>query len=109
MFVNARPGQPEAAFVILNDPVQQQDSIRKLVRSGYLVRTRADEGTLEARKGDFRRLEAALASGAQFISTDYYLPDQRFNTRYRVQLPDGEVARCNPVLRPGGCGKHTLE
>ena len=109
MFVNARPGQPEAAFVILNDPIQGQDSIRQLVRSGYLVRTRADEGTREARTGDYRRLEAALASGAQFISTDYYLPDARFPTRYRVQLPDGAVARCNPVLRPGGCGPSKLE
>ncbi len=109
MFVNARPGQPEAAFVILNDPVQFQDSIQKLVRSGYLVRTRADEGTLEARKGDFRRLEAALSSGAQFISTDYYLPDKRFNSAYQVQLPKRAVARCNPILRPGGCGKDTFE
>ncbi len=103
MFVNAGPGQPEAAFIILNDPVQYQDSIQQLVRMGYLVRTRADEGTREARSGDYRRLEAALSSGAQFISTDYYLPDKRFPEQYRVRLPNGEVARCNPVLRSGGC------
>ncbi len=109
MFVNARPGQPEAAFVVLNDPVQYQDSIQKLVRSGYLVRTRADEGTHEARKGDSRRLEAALSSGAQFISTDYYLPDERFRTNYQVQLPGKRVARCNPVARPTSCNNAALE
>lgn len=109
MFVNARPGQPEAAFVILNDPVQYHDSIQKLVRSGYLVRTRADEGTHEARKGDSRRLEAALSSGAQFISTDYYLPDGRFPTNYQVRLPGKRVARCNPVTQPTPCNNATLE
>ena len=109
MFVNAPPGQPEAAFIILNDPIQYRDSIQSLVRSGYLVRTRADEGTREARAGDYRRWEAALASGAHFISTDYYRADERFGTGYQVQLPAGAVARCNPVARPGGCGNEKLE
>lgn len=103
MFVNARPGRPEAAFIILNDPVKYQDSIRRLVKNGYLVRTRADEGTKEARREDYRRLQAALASGAHYISTDYYVPDQRFTGSYRVQLPDGVVARCNPVLPSPVC------
>ncbi len=108
MFVNAPPGRPEAAFVILNDPVQYQDSIQKLVRSGYLVRTRADEGTKEARQGDYRRLEAALSSGAQFISTDCYLPDERFRTHYQVQLSGKGVARCNPVNKPAQCTNASL-
>ncbi|MBC7919600.1 MAG: phosphatidylinositol-specific phospholipase C1-like protein [Ferruginibacter sp.] len=109
MFVNAPPGQPEAAFIILNDPIQYRDSIQSLVRSGYLVRTRADEGTREARAGDYRRWEAALASGAHFISTDYYRADERFGTGYRIQLPAGAVARCNPVASPDGCGNERLE
>jgi hypothetical protein len=109
MFVNAEPGRPEAAFVILNDPLKYQDSIQTLVRSGYLVRTRADEGTKEARTGSYKRLEAALASGAQFISTDYYLPDERFKTNYRVKLPQGGVARCNPVLTNKACVTQKLE
>jgi hypothetical protein len=109
MFVNTSPGKPEAAFVILNDPIRYQDSIQTLVKAGYLVRTRADEGTKEARKGDYQRLDAALASGAQFISTDYYLPDKRFNTQYRVQLPGGVVARCNPVVGATACQGVLLE
>jgi hypothetical protein len=109
MFVNAQPGTPEAAFIILNDPVTYQDSIRTLVKNGYLVRTRADDGTKEARRNDYRRLEAALASGAQYISTDYYVPDQRFKGNYRVQLPEGVVARCNPVLPSKACHPSKLE
>lgn len=97
LFVNHHPGVPEAAFIIFNNPVANLDSIRSLVRMGYLVRTRADAGTKEARAGDYTRLEAALASGAQFISTDYYVPDPRFGTNYQVSLPQEGPARCNPI------------
>jgi hypothetical protein len=79
------------------------------VRSGYLVRTRADEGTQEARRGDYHRLEAALSSGAQYVSTDYYLPDKRFPTHYQVQLPGKGVARCNPVNQSDLCADTVLE
>lgn len=98
MFVNAREGRPEAAFRIVNDPIGQADYIRRLVRQGYLVRTRADAGTREARSGDTRRREAAFASGAHFVSTDYYQPDPRFRTGYMVSLPGGGAARWNPLF-----------
>jgi hypothetical protein len=43
--------------------------------------------------------EAALASGAQWVSTDYPVKadSARFGTGYAVQLPNGDVARCAPV------------
>lgn len=97
MFIEAAPGEPEAAFLFLNNPIKQQDSIRKMVKLGYLIRTRADSGTKEARKGDYTRFEAALTSGAQFISTDYYLPNEEFATGYQIKFPGGEVAICNPI------------
>ncbi len=109
MFVNAKPGSPEAAFIILNDPVKYEDSIQHLVKSGYLVRTRADAGTTEARNRDYRRFEAALRSGAHFITTDYYIADERLGTGYRIQLPGGVSARCNPVLHPDECKIKELE
>lgn len=99
MFVDAKEGRPEAAFRIVNDPIGQAAYIRELVRKGYLVRTRADAGTEEARSGDTRRREAAFASGAHFVSTDYYKPDPRFGTGYKVELPGGGVARWNPLLK----------
>jgi hypothetical protein len=99
MFVNAHEGRPEAAFRIVNDAIQDFRYIQHLVRSGYLVRTRADAETREARNGDYTRMEAAFASGAQFVSTDYYYPSP-FGTGYKVRLPGGGPGRWNPLLLP---------
>lgn len=63
---------PEAAVFNIGDARTDGGRIRRLVQAGFIVRTRADADTVEARKHDHSRLEAALASGAQIISTDYY-------------------------------------
>ena len=102
MFVNAREGRAEAAFRIVNDPIADFHYIRKLVRAGYLVRTRADANTMEARGGDYSKQQAAFASGAHFVSTDYYLPSPAFETGYRTALPGGGRGRWNPLLAPPG-------
>jgi len=91
MFVNAPAGTPEAAFLILNEPIEDFDLIQQRVREGYLVRTRADAGTWEARRNDKTRFEKALKSGAHVISTDYYLPDTSLGTDYQISLPEGKV------------------
>lgn len=97
MFVNSiDEGQPHAAYFTLNDPKGGLARIRAAVKAGYLVRTRADEDTKEARRNDVSRREAAFSSGAQYISTDYPLPRQEFSD-YVVKLPEGVVARINPV------------
>ena len=100
MFVNAREGRPEAAFRIVNEPIRDFHYIRKLVLAGYLVRTRADANTREAREGDYTKMKAAFASGAHFISTDYYLPNPAFGTGYQVRLPGNRPGRWNPLLAP---------
>ncbi|WP_119727620.1 phosphatidylinositol-specific phospholipase C1-like protein [Thermomonospora amylolytica] len=102
MFTSSEPGRPDAAFVKRNDPAP---AIRDLVAQGYLVRTRADADTLEARSGDTARRDAALASGAQWVSTDYPAPGMsaRWGTDYHVSLPNGAAARCNPVTAPVTC------
>ena len=97
MFVNSTPGQPEAAVMIRNHPRTEGEAIRQLVRQGFLVRTRADAGTQEARKGDLSRFEAAQKSGAQIISTDYYLADWRLKPSYRIRFDEGSCWRPNPV------------
>ena len=96
MFVNQQEGHAEAAFRIVNDPTQDWGYIQYLVRSGYYVRTRADADTVEARKADYSRLRMALISGAQVVSTDYYVPDARFVGGYVVRL----AARWNSLLLP---------
>ena len=96
MFVSVAPDHPAAAWMKRNDPVREFDQIRALVKAGFLVRTRADADTAEARKNDPTRREKALASGAQFISTDF--PEARPEiSSYRVRLPGDVVARSNPV------------
>lgn len=108
MFTTLPEGEDGAAILFVNDPLAGFDRIRELVRAGYLVRTRADADTREAREGTFERRDAAFASGAQLISTDYYLPPAMdserpggganpFGTGYQVQMPGGGIARCNPV------------
>lgn len=103
MFTNAPEGHPAAAVMIVNDPVEDAEHITRLVQAGYLVRTRADADTREARSGDFTRREAAFASGAQAVSTDYYVRGNPFGTPYWV----APVIRCNPVtarrLAPDAC------
>ena len=93
MFVNAIEGTPEAGFRIINDPLINQAKIKELVEMGYMVRTRADSDTFEARDNDYRRFEAAIESGAQVISTDYYIPSKLFNSEYQVIFDDGSYER----------------
>lgn len=109
LFANAPEGTPEAAVRIVNDPLADFETIQRLVRAGYLVRTRADANTHEARRGDTRRRDAAFASGAQVVTTDYYVPDTTLGTGYQVQLPGGGPARCNPVRQPASCTSDRLE
>lgn len=103
LFVAAQPPDDDAAVVVLNDPVGQRAQIEDLVSRGYIVRTRADADTAEARSGDTARRDAAWESGAQFVSTDYIVPDERFGTGYVVEVPGGGVARCNPVSATPKC------
>ena len=99
MFANFPETHPAAAFLVINDPIAEGERIRRAVEAGFLVRTRADADTREARSGDTTRRDAAFASGAQFVSTDYHDADPRFATGYSVSLPGGGVARCNPLRR----------
>lgn len=99
MFVSVPPDHPAAAWMIVNDPIRDFDAIRNLVRAGYLVRTRADADTVEARRNDSTRRDKALGSGAQFISTDFPEPRPEFSS-YHVRLPGRVVARPNPVVGP---------
>jgi hypothetical protein len=102
IFVDAEPPASDAGYVVANDPIAQAGHIADLVAQGFLVRTRADADTVQARTGDTTMRDAAWASGAHYISTDYLLPDPRF-TDYSVPLPGGGTARCNPITHPEPC------
>lgn len=64
--------EPEAAVFNIQDPKADEARIKALVGQGFLVRTRSDADTREARQHDLGRLQAAVRSGAQIISSDYY-------------------------------------
>ena len=107
LFTNATPGQPDAAFIEENDGNAM--TIASLIRRGYLVRTRADADTVEARTNDGRRRDEALKSGAQIVSTDYPQFEPARWSGYSVALPSGEPARCNPVVAQPNCVDSMLE
>ncbi len=108
MFATVEADEPAAAWMKVNDPVADFDRIQGLVRQGFLVRTRADANTAQARANDPSRRDRALASGAQFVSTDY--PESRPDlSPYRVRFPGGVVARPNPVSLDSGQHPGDLE
>lgn len=93
LFVNKEEGNPNAAFRIMNDPVKDFQRIQQLVDLGYLVRTRADAGTEEARTNDYSRFEKAKASGAQIITTDYYVPSTLFESEFKIGFENDTYER----------------
>lgn len=96
LFVNVPAGKPEAAFMIINDSVKDQEKIHGMVRKGYMVRTRADSDTREARANDKSHFEAACQSGAQIITTDYYRKSAFFKSDYVISFPAGTYVRQSP-------------
>lgn len=108
-FTSADSGAPDAAFVRVDDPIADADLLAEALEAGYLVRTRSDEPTGHARTGDTSLRDAALASGAQYVSTDFYREREEFGTGYVVALPGGVAARCDPVTATVACVDGDLE
>jgi hypothetical protein len=108
VFTTVAPSHPAAAWFKINDPIRDFDRIQELVRAGFLVRTRADADTRAARVNSVVQRDKALASGAQFVSTDYPEPDRRFSD-YCVRLPGGVAVRANPVNGEKAWGPIDLE
>ncbi len=97
MFANADPGTPEAALMIRNNPKDVQ--IPVLVKKGYIIRTRADADTKQARNNDYSDFEAACKSGAQIITTDFYQKSTHFKSDYAISFADGKYLRANPIFK----------
>ncbi|ADB38701.1 phosphatidylinositol-specific phospholipase C1-like protein [Spirosoma linguale] len=98
LFTNSEPATPEAAFLILNNSIEEQSQIQAMVKKGYLVRTRADSDTRQARSNDKRNFDAACQSGAQIITTDYYAKSQFFPSDYIISFANGTYLRPNPIM-----------
>ena len=112
----SEPGQPETAFIKYNDPIGDFDKIQYAVANGYIVRTRSDADPTQTDPDLFSDRDQAIASGAQFVSTDYPVPDPireaehpDRTTPYFVQMPGGTPARCNPISGPPACTASDIE
>ena len=108
MFVYSSPNSAEGAFVILNNSEGNYAEIQQRVQQGFIVRTRSDANTNEARSGDYAQMNAAFSIGAKIISTDYYRADSRAGTNgwtdYHVRFPNNELARIDSISATGKLG-----
>jgi hypothetical protein len=109
IFTNSDPGSADAAFLERNDGPAGE--IAELVRKGYLVRTRTDADTKEARTDDTVRRDAMISSGAQILSTDYPASEPApWKGQFFVALPEGaKAARCNPANAPAACSQQSVD
>lgn len=96
IFPDSVPTDPFAAVMIYNSPDAGATS---LVQQGFLVRVFAD--SIADVLAGTNELDAALASGAQVLSTD--VPAPRIDVTYRPRIPGGTPSRCNPVIAPASC------
>lgn len=99
LFIGSSPGRDDAAFLFRDDAAGREAEIAGLSALGYVLRTRADSLD-DARVNDTTARDAAFASGAHYISTDFPVPEYLENG-YFVQIPDGTPSRCNPVAAIG--------
>lgn len=90
---------PYSSVLFYDDPIAQRAQIAAATKQNFLVRTRADAH----QKRNERRRDAALASGANFISTDF--PDPRFGW---VELGGPSAGRCNPLSASLHCDARAL-
>lgn len=97
MFVNVNPDDDDAGFFIVNDPIKEQEKILQLLKQGFMVRTRSDADTKEAHNHDYTRWEAAKASGAQLISTDYYVSYLSPDSVFEISFEGKRYFRCNSI------------
>jgi hypothetical protein len=109
LFTPSSPGQDDAAFAKLNDPIGDAPKIKAALAAHMIVRTRADADTFAARANDTTMRQAALTGGAQLVSTDYEQPDPTIGNGYAVRMPGGTPARCDPVTAPPGCKASDVE
>ncbi len=106
-FTSSEPGRPDAAFLRYDDPTEEPGKLDELAGEGYLIRTRTDSPGVHAPANDTSWRDAALVSGAHYLSTDQYQPFE--GTGFVVELPGGAVAVCNPITAPTSCNTEDLE
>jgi hypothetical protein len=98
MFVRSDAARDDAATLVMDNP--RDPDIPRLAKAGYFIRTRADSNLNIASPGQPARRDAALASGAHIVSTDYPPGEASAQAQYVVEFPGKAAARVNPVNGP---------
>lgn len=112
IFTNSVPGEADGAFLKRNDPKGDNlKLIQDLVKQGYFVRTRSDEPIQTVLQNSFVMHDAAFASGAQLISTDFPSVGMsaRYNSSYVARFDGGATVRCNTLIGGKKCKNDDLE
>lgn len=107
LFAEGNLDEPFVAIQVSNDPVGDAEAIKKALAKNLIVRTRADSNPATAKTNETKDREAALASGAQIVSTDFPAPVP--GIPYSVAIPDGTPSRCAPGVAPQGCTSLAIE
>ena len=107
LFAEGNLDEPFVAIQVSNSPVGDADAIKKALAKNVLVRTRADSNPATAKTNETKDREAALASGAQIVSTDFPAPVS--GIPYSVAIPEGTPSRCAPGVAPTGCTPLAIE
>jgi hypothetical protein len=98
MFVRSDETREDGAILILDNP--RNRDIPRLVRAGFFVRTRADADLKAHATSEPARRNAAFASGAHILSTDFPAGEAIPTTGYVVEFAHRAPARINPVNGP---------
>ena len=107
VFPDADPADAYAAFSVANDPTSDAKLIQQAIAAHMLVRTRADSDGTEAAANDTTRQKTALASGVNFVTTDF--PVKVAGADYFLEIPGGTPSRCNPLTAPKDCSSRDIE
>jgi hypothetical protein len=93
------PTDPSAAIYKIDNALKDGDLIRRLVSAGFLVGSNCDKSGATDEE-NAARLEATLAAGSHFLSSDFPVWDS--SSKYSLDLGEG-LARCNPITAPLDC------
>lgn len=109
MFTDGDPGTPESAYIGQNNAASPPGKVDELVKKGYVVRTLPDPDDVMIGKTDTERRDVSIKSGANWLSTNYPVPDPSVGVTYTVTVPGGTPGRCNPVTAPPSCKPSDIE
>ncbi len=98
MFVRSDPSRDDAATLILDNP--RSSELPRLVKEGYYIRTRADADLRGDPAARAKRRDAALASGAQILSTDFPAGEADPDSGYLVEFAHAAPAPSIPSTAP---------